>query len=101
MTTDDEIDEDALSFGYVPADQLHRVRVTDDRHTCFVDILPNTPDGKSKTDLPDAVIGTYTTPSGIRATLADNLTWRCRDEFFRRWLLLQWPLRATRSPRAI
>jgi hypothetical protein len=34
MTTDDDIDEDALSFGYVLVDQLHRVRecVTEEVH---------------------------------------------------------------------
>jgi len=40
MTTDDEIDEDALSLGYVPVDQLHRIRewVTEEVH--YLEILP-------------------------------------------------------------
>jgi hypothetical protein len=40
MTAVDDIDEDALSFGYVPVDQLHRIRewVTEDVH--YLEILP-------------------------------------------------------------
>ena len=38
--TDDSIDEDALSFGYVPVEQLHRIRqwITDEYH--YLEVLP-------------------------------------------------------------
>ena len=40
LQSDDEVDEHALSYGYILVSQLHRIRVTDDGHTCFVQILP-------------------------------------------------------------
>lgn len=44
MTTErtelvDDIDEDALGFGYVPVDQLHRIREWDNGYTCFLEVL--------------------------------------------------------------
>ena len=37
---DDEIDEDALSFGYIREDQAHRLRAWDDGHTVYLEQLP-------------------------------------------------------------
>jgi hypothetical protein len=38
------------------------------------------------------MIGRYTAPDGSTvATLMDNLSWRCNDEVFRRYLRSRWP----------